>query len=51
MIFRNPETLHVPLASYSHQAEISPNAKWLILSAQIGMDKNGAVPEDVYSQI
>lgn len=51
MIFRNPENLHNPLASYSHQAEVSGSAKWLVMSAQIGMDKNGSVPEDVYSQI
>ena len=51
MKFRNPETIHSPLASYSHQAEINGNAKWLVMSAQIGMDKNGHIPEDVYSQV
>ena len=51
MIFRNPTTVHPPLASYSHQVEVSDNAKWLVLSAQIGMDKDGHVPEDIYSQI
>ena len=51
MIFRNPAAIHKPLASYSHQAEVSGSAKWLVMSAQIGMDKNGFVPEDVYSQI
>ena len=51
MTFRNPETIHSPLASYSHQAEVSGSARWLIMSAQIGMSKDGFVPEDVYSQI
>jgi len=51
MTFRNPTTIHDPLASYSHQAEVGSNAKWLITSAQIGMDKNGFVPEDVYDQL
>ena len=51
MTFRNPSTLHNPLASYSHQAEVSSKATWLVLSAQIGMDKGGYVPEDIYSQI
>jgi len=50
MIFRNPDTVHGPLASYSHQAEVKADAKWLILSAQIGMDKNGHVPENVLEQ-
>ena len=51
MIFRNPAAVHKPLASYSHQAEISGSAKWLVLSAQIGMDQEGRIPEDVYGQI
>ena len=51
MIFRNPETVHHPLSVYSHQAEVSGNARWLVLSAQIGMDKDGFLPEDVYGQV
>ena len=51
MIFRNPTTVHSPLASYSHQAEVSGDAKWLVMSAQIGMDKHGGIPEDIYGQI
>ena len=51
MIFRNPETLHKPLASYSHQAEVDGKSKWLVMSAQIGMDKNGVVPEDALEQV
>ena len=50
MIFRNPTSIHSPLASYSHQAEISGKAQWLVMSAQIGMDKNGVVPDDVLEQ-
>ena len=51
MIFRNPETVHNPLASYSHQVEIAGNTRWLVMSAQIGMNKHGEVPEDIFSQI
>ena len=51
MIFRNPADIHSPLASYSHQAEVGGNAKWLVMSAQIGMKKNGHVPECVLDQI
>jgi len=50
MILRNPTTLHNPLAAYSHQAEVDGNAKWLVMSAQVGMDKDGYVPDDVYAQ-
>ena len=37
MIFRDPSTIHSPLAGYSHQAEVAGDARWLIVSAQIGM--------------
>ena len=50
MIFRNPDSVHKPLAAYSHQAEVGPGAKWLVLSGQVGMDKNGAIPEDAVEQ-
>lgn len=51
MIFRNPATIHEPLSFYSHQAEVSGKAKWLVMSGQLGIDKNGVVPEDVISQV
>jgi 2-iminobutanoate/2-iminopropanoate deaminase len=50
MNFKNPDTIHQPLASYSHQAEVSADSSWLVLSGQIGMDKNGNVPADVIEQ-
>ena len=51
IMFRNPKDVHGPLASYSHQAEVGPGAKWLVMSAQIGMDKDGHVPDDILDQI
>ena len=51
MVFRNPATIHSPASTYSHQAEVRGNAKWHVLSGQIGMDKSGRVPEDVASQL
>ena len=51
MILRNPDTMHSPLAHYSHQVEAGANAKWLLMSGQIGMDKNGHVPEDPIGQL
>lgn len=43
MIFKNPKSIHSPLAGYSHQVEIGANAKWLVLSGQLGMNKNNLV--------
>ena len=51
MVFKNPDTIHNPLGSYSHQAEVSCNAKWLVMSGQVGMDKNGNLPEDPIKQL
>jgi len=48
--FRNPSDIHSPLASYIHQAEVNGNARWLVLSAQVGMTKDGHIPEDVFDQ-
>ena len=51
MVFRNPSTVHNPVGHYSHQAEVNGNAKWLVMSGQLGMDKNGHVPEDAIGQL
>ena len=51
MVLKNPSTIHNPLGSYSHQAEVGCNAKWLVMSGQVGMDKNGVLPEDVVKQL
>ncbi len=49
--FANPPGLHAPLACYSHQAEIRGPQRWLVLSGQIGMTPQGAVPEDAAAQL
>ncbi len=51
MTFRNPATIHKPLAAYKHQVEISPGAHWLVMSGQVGMSKNGVIPEDTIEQM
>ena len=49
--FRNPQNVHKPLGSYSHQIEITGNERMLILSGQVGMREDGSVPEDPLEQI
>lgn len=49
-IARDPEGVHAPLASYTHQIEAGPGGRWLVLSGQIGMTRNGSVPEDPIGQ-
>jgi enamine deaminase RidA (YjgF/YER057c/UK114 family) len=49
--FRNPQDIHEPLGSYSHQIEVRGNERLLIISGQVGMQEDGTVPEDPYEQI
>ena len=34
---RNPDTVHAPLAAYSHQIEITGPQRQLVIAGQIGM--------------
>jgi enamine deaminase RidA (YjgF/YER057c/UK114 family) len=48
--FRNPKTIHPPLAAYSHQIEVTQAKRWLVLSGQVGMRADGSLPEDPIEQ-
>ena len=49
--FRNPQDVHEPIGSYSHQIEIRGNERMLVLSGQVGMLEDGTVPADPLAQI
>jgi 2-iminobutanoate/2-iminopropanoate deaminase len=49
--FRNPEDIHEPVGSYSHQIEIRGNEHLLVISGQVGMRSDGTVPDDPVEQI
>ena len=44
----NPRT---PLANYSHGIEVPPNARWLHISGQVAVDKDGKTPERFEDQV
>ena len=48
---RNPETIHPPVGTYSHQVEVRGNARWLAMAGQIGCTPDGHVPEDPIEQL
>ena len=48
--YRNPESIHPPLAAYTHQVEIVNPQRQLIISGQIGMDINGIIPNSSAEQ-
>jgi enamine deaminase RidA (YjgF/YER057c/UK114 family) len=49
--FRNPQDIHEPLGSYSHQIEVKGNERLLVISGQVGMKQDGSMPEDPLEQI
>jgi len=49
--FQNPETVHPPLAGYSHQVELAGVKRWLVLSGQVGMLVDGTLPIDPIEQL
>jgi enamine deaminase RidA (YjgF/YER057c/UK114 family) len=48
--FRNPQDIHRPVGSYSHQVETS-DERLLVISGQVGMREDGTIPEDPFEQI
>lgn len=50
-VARNPKDIHLPVAPYVHQIEVTGPQRWLTLSGQIGMEKDGTVPEGPLAQM
>lgn len=46
----NPDTIHPPLGAYSHTIQVPPNARWLVISGQVGIDGKGRVARDIAAQ-
>ena len=50
LVTRNPANIAPPAAMYSHSVEIPPNARWLEVSGQIGVQPDGTVPDGITAQ-
>ena len=37
----NPSTVHRPIGQYTHTISVPVNARWLVLSGQVGIDRKG----------
>ena len=48
---RNPDSVHPPAGPYSHQVELPPGGRHLVLSGQIGMHPDGSVPPTAAEQL
>ena len=43
---RNPQSVHAPVAAYSHQIEVAAGARWSVLAGQVGIRADGTLPAD-----
>lgn len=48
---RNPEGIHAPVGTYTHQIEVSGQARWLLMAGQVGRSEDGKVPDDPIEQL
>ncbi len=46
----NPEGVCPPFRHYVHSIEVSPNARWLVVSGQVGTLPDGTIPDGVEAQ-
>ena len=50
MKIHNPSSIFPPLSSYSHALEVDPNARWLLVSGQVGIAPDGKAPQGFREQ-
>ena len=47
----SPPGVHAPASAYSHAVEVPPNARWLVISGQVGIRPDGTVAEGIEAQL
>ena len=45
-----PDEIHPPFANYAHGVEVDPRSRLVFCSGQLGIARDGAVPESVEDQ-
>lgn len=48
--FLNPRDIHAPIGAYSHTASVTPGAKLVFISGQVGMRPDGSIPTSYAEQ-
>src|ERR1700679_4285027 len=46
----NPDAIHPPFAKYAHGVEVDPGERLVFCSGQLGLGRDGAIPDDVEAQ-
>ena len=49
-ISSNPAAVHKPLGKYCHTTRVPASARWLVVSGQVGIDKNGKLATGIRKQ-
>ena len=47
---KNPDVIAPPVGPYSHLVRVSSGVEWVFISGQVGLDVEGQMPPDAYSQ-
>lgn len=46
----NPNVVHKPIGPYHHTALVPENSRWLVISGQVGMDREGNIASGAKAQ-
>jgi 2-iminobutanoate/2-iminopropanoate deaminase len=46
----NPSSIHPPFANYAHGVEVEAGARVVFCSGQLGVDRDGVIPDEVEAQ-
>ena len=46
----NPTEIHPPFANYAHGLEVDPGARIVFCSGQLGIERDGAIPDEIEAQ-
>jgi enamine deaminase RidA (YjgF/YER057c/UK114 family) len=46
----NPKSVHRPVGVYSHTVNVAPNARWVAVAGQVGMNKKGVLASGIRRQ-
>lgn len=46
----NPDSVPAPIGAYSHLVSVAGPVEWMFVSGQVGVDIDGNVPKDIYTQ-
>lgn len=46
----NPATIAAPVGKYTHGIEVPPNARWLYIAGQVGLEPDGSIQNGIDTQ-